>query len=502
MEHVGDERLTYTFGLADAVYVVRSHWRAITLLTLLCTLLALGWTLIQPKIYSATASALVITTGELDINQAVAADALAKSKVLSYQSLALSRPVANRVVESLSLDVSPQYVNERITTEVPFDTAEIRINATSPESPQHAADLANAWVTALAEQVGELEADQDVLGRVEVQPLSVATPPPGPASPNLKRNLGIGLFLGAFLGMLYALVRHRMDHRIRSVEEIREVFGVTVLGTIPRDHRLADRRFLLDRRTATKSGNDPVMEAMRKLRTSLSFASPHQLPRIIVVTSPLNGAGKSTITANLAVAVASTGRNVVVVDGDLRRPVIADLFGLAPGIGVADVLTGQMQLEEALQTYDGLPNLHVLGAGDVPKDPAEILSSEAVGAMLQTLAQDALVLVDAPPLLPVTDAELLTVAADGVLIVVEAQATLREELSATLDNIYQIHGTVFGVVINRVPTAGADAALYRHFSNNYEKQNDKAHTVFETKAVQPELRDQSAGTTSTKAWGE
>ncbi|MFE7630050.1 CpsD/CapB family tyrosine-protein kinase [Kocuria sp. NPDC057446] len=275
------------------------------------------------------------------------------------------------------------------------------------------------------------------------------------------------------VGLVYAFARYKMDRRIKSVEEIRDGFGVAVLGTIPQDDRLADHREIIETGFSGGRGHHEFSEALRELRTNLSFVSVDNPPRMIVVTSSLPGEGKSSITANLAVAIASTGRNVVVVDGDLRRPVITDLFGLVAGVGVTDVLTGQVQVDEVLQTYDKFPNLQVLGAGRTAPNPTELLSSKAMHTMLETLAEDALVLVDAPPLLPVTDAALLTASADGALIVATAQKTTTDELSKSLENLHQVHGNVLGVVLNRVPTTGADAGYYGYYGKSYYASSDE-----------------------------
>ncbi len=469
MEHIDAEREAPALDARDLLRLVRNHWRGITLITLLCTLLALGWTLLQPKVYSATASGLVVTVGEQDLASALAGENLAQSKAVSYESLATSRPVAEGVIDELDLDTTPEQLLERVSTDVPVDTTEIRVT-TEALDPTESADLANAWVVALAEQVQELETggdDEDAINRVAVQPLSNASLPLAPSSPNTKLNLALGLVGGLGLGLLYAFARWKMDRRIRSVEEIRETFGTPVLGIIPEDERLADHREIIETGASGGRGHHAFSEALRELRTNLSFVSVDAPPRVVVVTSSMPGEGKSSITANLAVAIASTGRDVVVVDGDLRRPVMTELFGLVPGVGITDVLVGEAEVDDVLQVYDKFPNLQVLGAGRTPPNPTELLASQAMRTMLAELAEDAFVLVDAPPLLPVTDAALLTASADGALVVATAQGTTVDELGKALGNIEQVRGRVLGVVLNHVPTTGADAGYYGYYGKSY-----------------------------------
>ena len=181
-----------------------------------------------------------------------------------------------------------------------------------------------------------------------------------------------------------------------------------------------------------------------------------------MVTSSVPAEGKSTVTANLAVTMAAAGENVVVVDGDLRRPTLVDVFNLIPGVGVTDVLSGHAELEDVLQEWSAMPNLRVLGSGRIPPNPSELLGSLAMKTLLRTLAQDAIVLVDAPPLLPVTDAAVLTRIADGAIVVIRSGKTTDEELGKSLGNLGRVNGNVLGTILNRVPTTGAGS--YRYYT--------------------------------------
>jgi capsular exopolysaccharide synthesis family protein len=459
----------------NGVRLLKSYWKGMLLITILGLLAGLVFSLTQPKLYEATSTGFVAIETGGDITGVLAADNLAKSKAASYESLAYSRPVAQTVIDDLDLNQSPEALLSSVTATTPIDSVEIRITAKAT-SGASAAELANSWLDALAQQVEvfeSAEADEKASPILEVRPLSRAASPVAPASPNTRINTMLGALAGATLAIIYAFTRHRMDRRIKSVEEIRDGFGVAVLGVIPTDERLTDHREIIETGFSGGRGHHEFSEALRELRTNLSFVSVDNPPKMIVVTSSLPGEGKSSITANLAVAIASTGRNVVVVDGDLRRPVMTDLFGLVPGVGVTDVLTGEVQVDEVLQTYDKFPNLQVLGAGRTAPNPTELLSSKAMHSMLETLAEDALVLVDAPPLLPVTDAALLTASADGAIIVATAQRTTTDELSKALENLHQVHGHVLGVVLNRVPTTGADAGYYGYYGKSYYASSDE-----------------------------
>ena len=167
-----------------------------------------------------------------------------------------------------------------------------------------------------------------------------------------------------------------------------------------------------------KSNTFAVSEAFRSLRTNLQFMDVDDPPRTIVVTSPLPGDGKSMVAANIAVALAASGRPVVLVDGDLRRSTVATTFGLPNGAGLTDVLAGRADLVDVMHRTPVAERLVVLTAGSVPPNPSEVLGSEKMRGVLADLSKHAMVIIDAPPLLPVTDSAVLAHQADGALLVV------------------------------------------------------------------------------------
>ncbi len=185
-------------------------------------------------------------------------------------------------------------------------------------------------------------------------------------------------------------------------------------------------------------------------------------PRTIVVTSPLPGDGKSTIACNLALTLAAAGSAVVLVDGDLRRSTVATTMGLPGGAGLSDVLAGRAALAEVLQRTPKSPNLLVLAAGSVPPNPSEVLGSERMHTLIADLAKHAIVIIDAPPLLPVTDGAVLTHQADGALVVVTLGKTTDDLLEKSLDTLRKARGRALGIVLNKAPLRGVDASPYSY----------------------------------------
>lgn len=451
--------------------VVRSYWRGILAILLAAVLLAFAWTLTQPKIYQASSSGLVTTGGADNVGLASAGDNLAKSKATSYSSIANTRPVAAAVKEELELSTAENQLLNDVTVQVPSDTAEIRVSARSTD-PSTAQEIANAWVEVLADEVEEIESagfeDEAVPSLVRIVPLGRAALPEAPISPNTKLALAVGGVAGLAFGLGYALIRHHLDRRIRSVEAV-ERTGQAVVGTIPADDRLTGGRLVVESGNAKTSDRaaHAFAEALRELRTNLSYMDVDNPPRVIVVTSSVPGEGKSSISANLAVAIAATGRRTVLIDADLRRPVLTDLFHLPSGAGLTDVLSGAADLDDVLMPYTDAPALELLAAGRVPPNPSELLGSKAMKNLLAELSRDAVVLIDAPPLLPVTDAAILAKAADGALITIKAGHTTVDELEKSTSNLTKVGAHILGTILNQVPTKGADSAQYGYYGKYY-----------------------------------
>ncbi|KRE55075.1 polysaccharide biosynthesis tyrosine autokinase [Phycicoccus sp. Soil748] len=454
--------------LTDYLRVARTYWRGLVAFMLLGVAVAGGLSLVTPKVYQADASGFVSAGASSNPGEASVGDSLAKSRATSYVDLAKSRATAQDVINTLGLGAQPAGLIGSITVTQPVDTVLLKISARAA-TPRGAQQLADAWVAALARQVQAVENPTGKAAQaLRVVPIESAALPASPVSPNTRRNLALGFVLGLMLGLGYALLRSQLDRRVREPEVVERDFGVTVAGAIPETSALVRKKGGLVPLVVagTSKEKDPVhsAESFLKLRTNLQFMDIDNPPRIIVITSPLPGDGKSTVAMNLAAALSMSDRRVVLIDGDLRRPVVAESFGLIEGLGLTDVLIGSVEFEEVVQQVGGLPNLSVLAAGRVPPNPSEMLGSKAMRRLLEGLGETYTVIVDAPPLLPVTDAAVLTASADGALVVVSAGHTLDTQLRDALANLATVNGHTLGVVLNRVSPKSSSAGYY---SGNY-----------------------------------
>jgi capsular exopolysaccharide synthesis family protein len=461
------EHRSHTIELSQYFRILRTHWLALILLAALGAGAAWGWAALQPPVYSANASGIVQAGGSSDLGTALAGDNYAQSRVKSYLDLAQSRAVAASAIAELGLDDAPEALVQRVTTTNPIDTAVVKVTAEAG-SAEAARDLAEAWMRGLIAAVDELETSgtgTKTTTIVSLVPIDSAVLPTSPSWPNYRLVVALGLIAGLAIGIAYAVLRNQLDRRIRSTEVIDREFGLPVVGEIPIEksftetNRIAATDALVDYH-AYASDATAVAEAMRELRTNLQFMDVDDPPRVIVVTSSLPGEGKSTVTANLAVAIAASGQRVIVVDGDLRRPMVATSFGLLPGVGLTDVLVGRAELDDVLQPWGDSGNLFILGAGATPPNPSELLGSRSMQKLLEQMSQDAIVLIDAPPLIPVTDAVILTARTDGALVVASVGSTTVDSLQRGLANLERANARVLGVILNRVPRSGSKGHYY------------------------------------------
>jgi capsular exopolysaccharide synthesis family protein len=458
----------------DYVRILRAHWVGVLVLVALGVLAAAGYNLQAAKVYEASATGFFNSGRTVNAGNATVNDQYAKSRATSYVSIAKSIDVATAVQQELHLTTPPSALAGNISVANPDNTVLITITARA-STAQGAVDLANAWTEQLAAKVGEIEGTTDTSKHgLRMTPSYSADKPSTPVLPRTKINLGLGLLVGLMLGFVYALIRKQFDRRLRSTEEVEKAFGVPVIGMVPQSStvRQTDSNALALAVTgAGSSSSASTAEAFRKLRTNLAYMDVDHPPRIIVVTSPKQSDGKSTVAANLAAAIAIGGQPVTLIDGDLRRPTVAHSLAMVDGAGLTDVLVGRVTAAEVMQDHPDVPGLRVLASGAIPPNPSELLGSQAMRTLITELAKDAMVIIDAPPLLPVTDAAVLTRSADGAIVVITHGGTLDTELTVSLNHISTVHGRTLGIVFNRMRRS-ASGGYYGGDYYRYEYQSE------------------------------
>ncbi|WP_408897269.1 polysaccharide biosynthesis tyrosine autokinase [Nocardioides sp. R1-1] len=431
--------------LEDLIRLVKHRWLPMLLVLVATVTVAVAWTETRPREYTARASGIVATNNSKDIAQSYSGTILAQTVAKSYLLLFTSRGVAEAVIAQLGLDTTPEQLIGRITATLPTDTTTIRVAARAP-TPAEARDIANAVVRATSEQIATIQGGANANAVVKLVPVEPAGMPTSQSYPSRVRYYGAGLVLGVLLALGWGVLREHTDTKVRGLREAESAGGAPALGVVPATKNLAEAPRDLDGRAGRSAA-----EAFRQMRTNLRFVAVDEPPRAIVVTSSVAGEGKSTVAANLARVIASGGQRVVLVDGDLRRPTVHEIFDLDQSAGLSQVIAGTVSLEDALQEtrHDGL---QVLTAGRIPHNPSELLGSNKMRLLLERLRAESFVVIDSPPLLPVTDGALLTAAADGALLVARSGVTRRAHLAQASRNVQAVDGRLLGLVMNGVST--------------------------------------------------
>lgn len=301
-----------------------------------------------------------------------------------------------------------------------------------------------------------------------VQP---AIPPIAPSSPRPLFNVAIAASLAFLLCLGAAFLWERLDDRIKSPEDVEEVTSLATIGLVAQ--MPGDRRREAFYRLATLLyPRSPAAEAFRTVRTNIEFAGLDRGVRTIVVTSSLPSEGKTVVASNLAVAFAQAGRRTILVDTDLRRPGVNTIFGLPNDAGLTDLVrTDSVQIEDVAQKTEA-PNLTVITAGTIPANPAELLGSKRMEAIVERLKQSAeVVIFDTPPVTAVTDAAVMAAKADATIMVIQSHRASRRIVIQGLEALTKVNARIVGAVLNNVP--GHVATPYYGRSAGHESHPDR-----------------------------
>lgn len=457
--------------LREFVRVLRRRWRIITAFIVLATATGVAVTALSTKIYQADVEVFVSLrdTGSATSGNAYQGSLFSQERVKSYAKIANSPAVTRPVIERLGLDLTPAQLAGRITATAPIDTVLVDLAVKDP-SAARSRDIANSVATQFAKVVGELE--RPAAGQrspVSVTVVRPATLPTSPMSPRPVVNLALGILLGVVLGVGVAVLRETLDTSIKSSEDLQKLTGSLALGVIAYDGQAEKNPLVSQVDSRTGRG-----EAFRTLRTNLRFVDVDSPPRVVVLTSSVAAEGKSTTACNLGLTLASAGVRVILVEGDLRRPRVADYMGLEGAVGLTDILIGRAHLDEVLQPW-GTSSLSVLSSGALPPNPSELLSSTQMSEVIRAMrARADIVLIDAPPLLPVTDAAVLARECDGALVIVRHGKTTREQLTRALAALSSVDARVLGTVLNMAPAGGANGYGYGYgYASEYATRTDR-----------------------------
>lgn len=507
--------------LRDYIQVLRARKWLIIQAAVIVTLAALLVSYLQPSLYQGRAKVLLTSTDQGSAllgftNFADVANLQPERSLATQVELILMRPLGEMVVRKLNLGMPPDELLSHISVSGIGQTDVLEITATD-DSPQRAADMANAMaeayvqssrdakresiknaadevqrrlddsraeILALGRRLSELQtSDQGlqaeltiatnlyatlaeklealrVSEQLEVGParlVSAAVIDENRVAPRPARNAVIGLFVGLVFGVCVAFLLEYLDNTIKSTEEAEKLYGAPVLGQIPLDTPgMGEARRL----TIVQRPGSPAAESYRVLRNSLDFINFQHDIKVVLVASSAPGEGKSTVAANLAAGLAHTGKKVALVNSDFRRPTTDQFFSVNNAIGLSDVLTGRNSLKSALQRPTD-EQLLVLVSGKMPPNPSELLGSEKMSEVMESLKEWAeWIIVDSPPLLAVADAAAIARWADGTLMVTRGGTSTREAARKGRAMLEQVGARVIGVVVWGLEEASVGGGYY------------------------------------------
>lgn len=512
-------------SLRDALGVLRRRIWVILGCIVLVAGASLVFSLTQTKQYSSTSSLLFRDPGfdqSLFGSQTFSNTDPAREAATNLNLVSLEAVADLTAAELDALGVDGDDISSIVAVETEGASDVVSITATDPDPP-FAADVANTFASSyvkfrrdadrkkingainlvqreynslspdaknsdegetLQKQIGRLQALGALqTGNAEI--VQTAEPATSPSIPKTGRNVAVGIFLGLLLGIGAALIIERLDRRLRDIPHLESVFDLPLLGNIPESDALRTGADITE-----VTGDLPVVDAesFRMLKTRLRYFNVDEEIKVVLATSAAPGDGKSTISWNLAGVAADTGGSAVLVEADFRRPTAARRHNLAPAPGLAELLTHQTDLESATQSvpvhavmgaYDGAATLDVITSGSPPPNPANLLGSDEMKALLKTLGEKYdMVVIDAPPILVIADPIPLTRMVDGVILVARINKTTTDQARNLKKQLENLGAPLLGVVANRV--SGGSSYGYGYYYSGRKSSEPEVAAAPET----------------------
>ncbi len=408
--------------------------------------------------------------GQTDVIQVTAESSDPKRAVLVADTYAAAYIEVRRQQVVDGLLAAGEQIQDRISTLQQQITAlDDQLRATPPgDAAGPTRDSVSAQRLTLVQQQAAFKDTLDKL-TVEtklatggVQPAGDAELPTEPLRPKPIRNAVLALIVGLMVGVALAFLAEFLDDSIKTREDLEKIAGrIPVIGVIPAIAGWKERADV--QLVSMTAPNSPAAEAYRTVRTAIQFVALDRPMGVVQLTSANAGEGKTTSLANLGVALAKAGQRVTLVCCDLRRPRLHEFFGLSNEIGFTSMLLGEAPITRAVQSVPGIPRLRVLASGPLPPNPSELLSSGRTKEVFAALMAEAdIVLVDSPPVLPVTDALVLLRHVDATIMVFAVGQTTQKQAATALAMAVQVDAPLVGVLLNGVPTSGGYGATYAY----------------------------------------
>jgi capsular exopolysaccharide synthesis family protein len=461
--------------LRDYLRAIRKRWWFLPAAVALAVGVTGIVTLRTPPQY-ATTTTFFIGTPNRGVTDAYQGSLLSQQRVKSYANLLAGDRLAAVIAKQPGVGLSPDEVQKRITAQPVPETVLLQATVTDG-SKTRSKLIADVMAAQFTKMVESLETPATVTSptpapaaasTVKVAVIAGPRLDPTPVSPRPARNLGLAALLGLLVGAGGAVLRELADTSVRSAEALQQLAGAPVLATVPQDPTAVKTPLVNgDSHRSARS------EALRMLRTNLQFVDVDRPVRVIVVTSALPSEGKSSTATNLALVFAEAGQRVLLIDADLRRPKVAEYLGVEGAVGLTNLLAGQAQPADVIQRWNS--GLWVLPSGFLPPNPSELLASQHMADLLHECRERFdIVVIDSPPLLPVTDGAVLAKVADGALLVVRAGKTSGPEIAGALRALDTVNARLLGCALNMVP--GMKSENYYYYGHDERSASDRGRS--------------------------
>lgn len=442
--------------IRDFLAALRTRWRIIVVTALLVVAVTAVITVRTQPVYETSTRVYLLASNEDDSANIYTMPSAELDTILE---VATSPIVMDRVRESLELPPGTMLeVNANQSGGTPL--LDVSVRAHDPEIAQQTAVAVPEQLAAVARNFSPMLASsgQTVL----VETIVPAPVPDTPVEPDVRSNLVMGLLAGTFLGIAFAVGRQALDQRIRDPSDVTNLSDRPVVASIPLRKDGDPHTIYLE-----IDPFGPQAEAVRQLRTNIMFIDVTTGKRSFVISSSLPGEGKTTTAINLALAMSDAGSKVLLIDADLRHPSVATNLGLEGGVGLTTVLLGEAEVGDVIQRWGGT-DLHVLASGEIPPNPSELLGSSKMRDLFEQLSQTFdFILIDTPPVLPVTDAIVIERLTGGLLMVVSAGETRKRHLSDALRGLETTDTFIAGFVVTKA--SPQPSSYYSYYSNPASK---------------------------------
>ena len=468
--------------------ILRKYWWMIPIAVVIAGGIAAYVTYTTPRQYASRMTFFVQTPSN-QLSVAAQGDTFGQNRVNSYVQLVTTDRVIKPVLAETKIPLTASQLAKEITATGDVNTVLLSVTVTDPV-PARSLQIATSISTQFVKLVADLENTTQAGGAsVRLELVSGPSLNPTPVEPRPIVNYGVAVLIGLIVGIGSAVARDVLDTSVRSPTGLEHASRSAVLGVIAYDETAKTHPLIIDHHAQSLRA-----EAFRQLRTNLEFIDVDRPSRTLVITSSVPNEGKSTTATNLAVIFAEAGKSVLLIEADLRRPRVAEYLGIEGAIGLSNVLAGQATVDEVLQPW-GRGGLTVLPSGSLPPNPSELLGSNSMVALLSDLKKRFdVILLDSPPLLPVTDAVILAAHADGAILVARYGSTSRHQVALAASYLAKVDARVLGCVLNMTQSRGNDSYGYQSYYYQADgPKNAGRKTVVESiRSAKTENRDSAA----------